>query len=151
VKNLIKNNSIKLYRYKKLFFISVLITFILFFLYNYHSTTYYSCKVELEDSNKDTNWYKVTVSVNKYLGDRYTLNEYKLSECEYSVREDLFRRDNVYCNNNSKIEKEEDYLSFDIVNGEIQMLKDGVYGEFMSYPDIALHNQECRKISRAVD
>lgn len=144
-------NTIKTMTYVKILIILLILIVIGFVLFNYHSTTYFSCKVELGDSKKHTDWYRVNVSVNKYLGDRYTLNQYKLSECEYYVNEDLMRRDNVYCSNYSKNEKDEEYLSFDIVNGDIEMLKDSVFGTHMKFRNIAIYNQECGKISRAVD
>jgi hypothetical protein len=105
----------------------------------------------LENSEANSDLFRVTISVNKYLGGRYTLNQYKLSECSYSAKEDLFERDSVYCNNHSKDEKEEEYLSFDIVNGYIQMLQARVYGGFMAYPNIDNVVNECKKITRSVD
>lgn len=143
-------NLIKTIRYRKFLIVSIIIFLIGFSLFNYHSTTYYSCKVELEDSQANSDWLRVTISVNKYLGDRYTLNQYKLSECYFIEEEDLFDRDRVSCNN-SKNGKEEEYLSFDIVNGNIEMLQDRVYGRFSSYPNIAADRQECKKIRRSVD
>ncbi len=145
-------NSIKLTSFKNILIISIILILIVVGLFNYHSTTYFSCKVKFERRDwKYSDWYRVTVSVNKYLGDRYTLNQYKLSDCEYSVEEGLFRRDVVYCHNKTKNEKETEYLSFDIVNGDIEMLETRGYGNYASSPEISSHNPECRKISRAVD
>lgn len=143
-------NAIKTISYIKTLIILIILIVVGFILFNYHSTTYYSCKVKLEDRSLDSNWYRVTVSVNSYFGDRYTLNQYKLSECFYNENQDLFSRDSVSCSNSTNKEKKE-YLSFDIVNGSIQILEDKIYGNFSSYPEIILDTQECKKINRSID
>ncbi len=144
-------NKIKTIGYRKILIISITTILIGIGLFNYHSTTYYSCKVELENSNANSDLFRATISVKKYLGGRYTLNQYKLSECFYTTKEDLFERDRVYCNNQSKDEKQEEYLTFDIVNGNIEMLQARVYGNFMAYPNIHNVVNECTKINRSVD
>lgn len=144
-------NKIKTIGYRKILTISIIIFLIGFSLFNYHSTTYYSCKVELNDSKNDSDWYRVTVSVKKYLGGRYALNQYKLSQCGFIAAEDLFNRDNVYCSNFEEDEKKRESLEFDIVNGRINGLQDRAYGSFSSNPNISFDAQECKKINRSVD
>lgn len=84
-------------------------------IYFFPSKTYFDCPF----INTSGRYTKVYVTVNKYFGGvRYTLNEYKLSQCSFDKRSHLLWLDTVYCSNGLK-DKEWRYISFNIIDGSI--------------------------------
>jgi hypothetical protein len=139
-------NIIKSISYKTFGIILIALMILGFFLQKYPEKTYFSCKVKLDEEGDKGDWYRANVTVNKYFWGRYTLNDYKLSQCEFEITNEIFReRNSVWCGVVGT-----KHLEFNIIDGRIVRLKD-YWGSYTRLPQLRYDLQECTKIKRAVD
>ena len=133
--------NFKAYKYKLILVISTLVLLCFAYLLFFPSKTYFDCPFK----STSNDYEKAYVTVNKYFGGvRYTLNDYKLSQCNLRKSSDNEFLDYVHCESSDF-----DYLSFNIIDGSI------VSGyKYKGFPFMYYRGNtrlKCSKIIKAVD